>query len=43
MNLDLAVFLWGALVTIIVAAGIITGEWREKFFDNRPGRRDESE
>jgi len=43
MNLDVAVFLWGGLVAIIVAAGILTGEWKEKFFDTRPGRRNESE
>lgn len=43
MNLDLAVFLWGALVTIIVAAGILTGEWKEKFFNTHPERRNESE
>lgn len=39
MNVDVAVFLWGALVTIIVAAGILTGEWKEKFLDARPERR----
>jgi len=43
MNLDLAVFLWGGLVTIIVVAGILTGEWKEKFFETRHGRRNESE
>lgn len=30
MNLDVAVFLWGDLVTLIVVAGIVTGEWKEK-------------
>ena len=43
MNLDLAVFLWGALVTTIVAAGIFTGEWKDKFGDTRPRRQDEAE
>jgi hypothetical protein len=43
MNLDVAVFLWGALVTLIVVAGIVTGEWKEKLYYARADPRDEAE
>jgi len=43
MNLDVAVFLWGALVTVIVVAGILTGEWKEKLYYTRTGSQDEAE
>ncbi len=35
MNIDIAVFLWGLLVTVIVVAGILTGEWEEKIRGRR--------
>jgi hypothetical protein len=43
MNLDVAVFLWGALVTLIVVAGIVTGEWKEKLYYARADPRDEAQ
>ena len=43
MNLDVAVFLWGALVTVIVLAGIVTGEWKEKLCYTRADSQDEAE
>lgn len=35
MNVDVAVFLWGALVSVIVVAGIATGEFRREHFSQR--------
>lgn len=43
MNLDVAVFLWGPLVTLIVVAGIVTGEWKETLCDARENTRDKAE
>lgn len=43
MNLDVAVFLWRALVTLIVVAGIVTGEWKEKLYYARADTRNEAE
>jgi len=43
MNIDVAVFLWGALVTLIVAAGFVTGEWKEKLYYARADPRDEAQ
>ena len=43
MNLDLAVFLWGALVTLIVVAGIVTGEWKEKLYYRRTDPKGDAE
>lgn len=40
MNVDIAVFLWGVLVTIILLIGIVTGEWQEKLSDPRRDRDD---
>jgi hypothetical protein len=41
MNLDVVVFLWGALVTVIVVAGMLTGEWKEKLYDTQADPQDE--
>jgi hypothetical protein len=43
MNLDVAVLLWGALVTVIVVAGIVTGEWKEKLYGTPAEPPDEAE
>jgi hypothetical protein len=42
MNLDVAVFLWGALVTLIVVAGMVTGEWKEKLYGARADPKDKA-
>ena len=38
MKLDAAVFLWSFLVSVIIAAGIVTGEWKEKLYYARATR-----
>lgn len=43
MNLDSAVFLRDALVTLTVVAGITTGEWKEKLYYARADTREEAE
>jgi hypothetical protein len=43
MSLDVAVLLWGALVALIVATGIVTGEWREKLYYTRSDSKADAE